>query len=118
MVDVHTELIRYPEPEVRYRRLGLLQQMTMARAGQSADRNQRQRVGGVCVAVAHAGAVKDQRVIEQGAVAIGRALQLLDEFGELLRVIEVDLRVLGVLDRIVAVMRDACGAARSTSICG
>ena len=57
------------------------------------------------VAVAHAAAVEDQRVIEQRAVAVRRGLQLLEEVGEQLRVIGVDPGLLRDQLRVVAVMR-------------
>ena len=47
----------------------------------------------VQVRVAHAGAVEQQRVVEQRAVAVRRRLQLLEEVGEQLHVERVELRL-------------------------
>jgi hypothetical protein len=59
----------------------------------------------VLVAVAHAAAVKDERVIEQRAVAVGRRLQLVEEVGQHLHVIAVDDREAIHLRARVGVMR-------------
>ena len=50
-----------------------------------------QRIVVVQVAVAHVAAVQDDRMIQQRAVAILRGRQLLDELGEHLRVVVLDL---------------------------
>src|SRR6185503_1412881 len=60
----------------------------------------------VHVAVAHAAAVDEQRVLEQVAVAVGRVLQPLQELGEQAHVVRVDLRFLLHLLRVVVVVRD------------
>ena len=57
------------------------------------------------VAVAHAAAVDDERVVEHAAVAVGRRLQRGDELGELLDVELVQPGVLGDLLRLAAVVR-------------
>ena len=49
------------------------------------------------VRVAQPGAIQEQRMIEQRAVAIRRRAQLLEEPGKQLRLIDVQLRVLGQL---------------------
>ena len=59
----------------------------------------------VQVAVAHAAAVEDCRVIEQRAVPVWSRLQLLQEMPEQLHVVRVDLLLLGDEDRIVAMVR-------------
>ena len=66
----------------------------------------RQRIARVLIRIAHAAAVEDQRVIEQRAVAVGRRVQLLQELGEQLDVVGVDLGDLGDVLRVVAVVRD------------
>ena len=66
----------------------------------------RQRIGGVDVRIGHARAVDDQRMIEQGAVAIRRGAQLLQELRVHARVIGVDLDHLRHLVRLVQVMRN------------
>ena len=50
--------------------------VTVSLAGDAAHHHQRQRIGRVDVAVAHAAAVGDERVVEHAAVAVGRRLQL------------------------------------------
>ena len=55
----------------------------------SADHEERQVDVCVRVRIAQAGAVEEQRVIEQRAVAVGRRLQLVEEPGEQLRLIRV-----------------------------
>ena len=57
----------------------------------AAEEHDRQVVGRVGVAVAHARAVHQDHVVEQRAVAVGRRPQLLDEAGEEADVIAVDL---------------------------
>jgi hypothetical protein len=54
-----------------------------------------------------AAAPVEQRVIEQRAVAVLACLQLVEELGELDDLIGADLRVLGELLGVVAVVRDA-----------
>jgi hypothetical protein len=49
------------------------------RSAGAADKDNRQRIMIVLVAVAHAAAVENHRVIKQGAVAIGRRGELVDE---------------------------------------
>ena len=66
-------------------------------ASASADHQQRQIDVRVGVRVAQAGAVEEQRVIQQRAVAFRRLLQLLEEPGEQLRLVRAELRVFGDL---------------------
>ena len=61
----------------------------------------------VLVAVAHAAAPVEQRVVEQIAVGILGRLQLVEELAELHDLIGAQLGVLGQLLGVVAVMRDA-----------
>ena len=63
------------------------------------DEQQRQVRVGVQVRVAQAGAVQEQRVIEHGAVAVGRRLELLQETREELGLIRAERRVLRQLAR-------------------
>jgi hypothetical protein len=58
------------------------------------------------VAVAHPAAIDDQRMIEQGTVAVRRGSQPVNEAGEQPHMVDVDLRVLQDRLRPVAVMRD------------
>ncbi len=81
-------------------------------SGRSADQDVRHVVVQVLVGVAHVGPVEDQRVVEQSAVAIGRLLQLVDEVGQALHVILVDVRI--VLDVLPDSPR---GATRRGSRC-
>ena len=61
------------------------------------DGQDRQVVVRVLVAVAHAAAVEEQRVIEQGAVAVRRGFQPIEEAREQPQVVGVDLGLLGHL---------------------
>ena len=72
----------------------------------AAEDCQRQIHVRVDVRVAEPGAVEQQRVIEQRAVAVGRRSQLLEERREQLRLIGVHLGELRDLLRIVAVVRE------------
>ena len=80
----------------------------------SADQNVRHVVMQVLVRIAHVGAVEDQRMIQQRAVAIRSVLQLVDEIRQALHVILVELRIARDVLRILGVMRSAveAGAAR------
>ena len=78
--------------------------LQLARA--AAQHGSRQFVVRVDVGVAQAAAVENQAVIQQVAVAIRRVLQLLQEVGERLHQVRVDLGDVGDLHRIVLVMRD------------
>lgn len=60
----------------------------------------------VQVAVAHAAAIHDEAVVEQGAVAIRRGLQLLQEVRQQLDVIRIDFGLFRDKFRIVAMMRN------------
>ena len=59
----------------------------------------------------HVAALVDQHVVEQRAIAILNLRQLVAEIGEVLDVIPVDLRVVGDVLRLVAVVRRAVPAA-------
>src|SRR5262249_35121595 len=65
---------------------------------------QRKGIRSVSVSVAHAGAIKNQRVIEQAAVPVRSGAQFFDEFCELLGVIEIDAGVPRLLFGIVAMV--------------
>ena len=71
----------------------------------AARHQQRQRIAGVLVRIAHAAAVHQHRVVEQRAVAVGRGLQPIEEPPEQLDVIGVDARHLLDVLRVVAVVR-------------
>ena len=58
------------------------------------------------IAVAHAAAVHDQAVVQQGAVAIRRGRHLFQEVRQHLDVIGVDAGLLRHQVRVVAVVRD------------
>ena len=74
-------------------------------AGGAADQQDRQVVVRVQVAVAHAAAVEEHRVIEQVAVAVRGRLQLLEEDREQVEVVHVDLGFLRDLLGDVVVVR-------------
>src|SRR5687767_3036739 len=73
-------------PQVADRRLWRSLDVTVSLARDAARYHQWQRIRRVNVAVAHAAAVADERVIEDAAVTVGRRRQLLDELGKLLHV--------------------------------
>ena len=78
----------------------------------AADQNVRHIVMQVLVGIAHVGAVENQRMIQQRAVAVGRVLQLVDEIRQALHVILVDVRVTLDVLRIFGVMRSPVEAGR------
>ena len=72
----------------------------------AADQQDRQVVVRVLVPVAHAAAVEERRVIQEVAVAVGRRPEPLEEAGEELQMVRVDLGFLGDLFRNAVVVRD------------
>ena len=89
--------------------------MPVAFPSAAAYRNEWQGISGVCVAVAHAASVEDQRMIEQRRPAvrsIGRGVELVQELHELLNVESVDLRIRFHLVWIVAMMRQRVNPSR------
>src|SRR5262245_2535039 len=66
----------------------------------AADENMRDVVVLVLIRIPHVGAVHDQGVVEQRAVAVRRRLQLLGEVGERRNVVAVDVGVAPDLHRI------------------
>ena len=82
----------------------------------AADEDRRRVAAIVLVAVAHAAAPVEQRVIEQVAVAVLRGLQLVEELAELHDLIGADLGVLGELLGVVAVVRDAVVRLRDADV--
>ena len=69
-------------------------------------RNHDREVGVVMhVRIAHTASKKVGRVVQQGAVAIGRLPEPLEKIGEQRNLIRIDLRQLGQLDRVIHVMR-------------
>ena len=80
--------------------------MAIAFPDSAAECHEWQVQGAVRVAVTHAGAVEQERVIEDRAVTVRRRPQLLHEFGEQLHVMQIDQRMLGDLRGFVAMVRD------------
>ena len=95
------------QAEIRHRRVRRVDEVPSALelAAAAAGEDRRQVDRRVVVAVAHAGAVHHDRLIEQRAVAVGRVLHLLEEIAEQRHVIRVDLRRLRDLLGIELVVR-------------
>ena len=73
----------------------------------SAPRHQDRKVQRVVrIAVTHAGAVDDRRMVQQGTIAIGRRSQLVEELCEQADVIGIDLDQLRKTCRVVLMMRN------------
>ena len=108
LVDFGAGEMRHRQQQVR-RRLFFRDDVAVAfqAAVRAADQHRRRVAAIVQVAVAHAAAPVEQRVVEQVAVAVLGGLQLLEELGELDDLIGADLRVLRQLLGVVAVVRDA-----------
>src|SRR5580658_7673102 len=74
---------------------------------QSAYQHMRHVEVDMLIGVSHVAAIENQRMIQQRAVAVGCLCHAVDEVGEHLDVILVDLRELLDFLRIFAVMRSA-----------
>ena len=101
--------MRHREQQIRGR-LVLLRDdvpIPLQPAVRAADQHRRRVAPIVRVAIAHPAAPVEQRVIQQSPVAVLRLLQLLHELGQLDDLIGADLRVLGELLGLVAMVRDA-----------
>src|SRR5687767_11240419 len=83
-LDLHTELLPYPEHEVGER--GLLRCLDVAisldASRMAADEQRRHVEPQVVVALAHAAAPDDERMIEQRAVPVRGGTKTIDEFRE------------------------------------
>ena len=84
----------------------------------AADQDVRHVVVLVLVRVAHVGAVQNQRVIQQRAVAVRNRPQLLAKYAERRHVIAVESRVSLDLRRIVLMMRSAVEADAGAAVRG
>ena len=82
--------------EVRQRRFVREPQVTatLDLTGPTARQQDRQIVMEVCVAVAHAGAIHEEGMVQQRAIAVCGRTESLQEMREHLHVIRVDLRQL------------------------
>ena len=76
------------------------------RAAPFAGDEDREVVVVVAVAVADPAPVDDHRVVEDGAVPLADRAELVQEVGELLDVVEVDLLDLRLLVAVLAVVRE------------
>src|SRR5437867_8808540 len=106
VVGWHAGLVQHRDHEIRQRRARLHFHVAVplepARA--AADQQDRQVVVRVLVPVAHAAAVEERRVIQEVAVAVGRRPEPLEEAGEELQMVRVDLGFLGDLFRNAVVV--------------
>src|SRR5438094_387137 len=93
-------------PQVADRRARRQLDVTMAFADAAANGEDRQRIAGVLVRVAHAAAIEDERVVEERTVAVRRVLQRVEELREELDVVRIDLHDFRDVRRVVAVVRD------------
>src|SRR6266566_2778017 len=73
--------------------------------GRSTNQEVRNVVMKVLIGIAHVRAVKDERMVEQRAVAVRSALHLVDEIRKALHVVLVELGVLRDTFRILGMMR-------------
>src|SRR5262245_29460814 len=101
-------LLQHTQQQVVERRVFRIDDVAIAfdLSRASARKDDRQVVMRVEVAVADAAAVKDQRMIEQIVVSVGRRFQPLDQIGEEFDVLLVDLRYLGDLLRVVLMVSE------------
>src|ERR1051325_12119549 len=106
-IEMDAGFVEHREIEIREGRwFGVAKMAAAAHAAGSAARDDDRQIGVIMnVGVAHAAAIKIERVIEERAIAIGSLLHFLEEFGEERDVELIDLRHAGDFVRIVAVMR-------------
>src|SRR5262245_44461887 len=106
---LHRDVIAIEQRDQQIRKARVLRVLHVLAAFDPAVRvaedRRRQRIVVVLVAVAHVAAEEDRRVIEHCAGALLRLRQTIDELGEHLGVITLDLHQLVLLRRLVAVMR-------------
>src|SRR5262245_39994346 len=93
--------------QVRDGRVARKTQMTgtLETPGAPAREHDRQIVGRVGIAVAHAATVDDGDVVEEGALAIGGLAEAFEEVRELRGVVRVHLDERGDLLRVLLMMR-------------
>ena len=103
-----SQLAQDRQQQVRHRRELLLPKVAVAlkRAAGAPGQHDRQRIMVVRVAVAHAAAVEDQRVIQQRAVAVRQLCELVEEVREQARVIAVQHREARLVVLVVGMMRE------------
>src|SRR5690606_30326347 len=84
VLRLHADGLHHRREEIRDRRFALIDEMPARplRTAAAADEQRRQLVVRVVVAVGEAAAVDDQRALEQGLLAVRRALQLVDQLCE------------------------------------